>query len=380
MDVAAHVDSVADAVRDGGERPFDEGGAARIIVGGDAVLGDIDRLAGLARGEADRPGQRLGAEFVAGVGHLGVRRGRQHSPGPDPHPRVGLDADEVALARHVEPGSAQLGAQIGRQLFAALGRLDMLERQADPDRIGTRARFQGGIGLGVSVEHDRLGAAGIGEQQRGIARRGAGLGGGGDHGLGGRAALRRPRHHGQQARNIGFVERGGGGDQASEATSDSFGITREQIGPVIHLEAAAHREPAWHGEVGERDDRRQAMFVAGFQHPAVMGEGRGRVAPLFRFDPRPFQSDPVAIETERGRQGDILGIAVIAVAGVAGRFAKQGGLYIFIQPAVRIDIVALGLMSRGGSAPQKARRRGERGAGVTGQIGLGLPHRGGDSR
>ena len=102
-----------------------------------------------------------------------------------------------------------------------------------------------------------------------------------------------------------------------------LGEAREQVGAVGHLEPAARREPARHGEVIVGHHRLQAARVARLEHAAVMVELGGRELPWLGLDPRPFDPEAVAVEAEVRGDRDVLGIAVVAVAGVARRLAVQ---------------------------------------------------------
>ena len=82
-------------------------------------------------------------------------------------------------------------------------------------------------------------------------------------------------------------------------------------------------EPERHGEVVERDDRLQPMRAAGLQHLGVMIEfGVGEEA-LARLDARPLDAHAIAVEAELRGDGDVFGVAVIAVAGIAGAFLEE---------------------------------------------------------
>src|SRR3569623_507283 len=71
VEVAVDLDAFVHALAHAVERLGDEGDAAAVVLGGDAALGHIDRLAfeGTVR-PADGFSQRLGPELIAGGGHL----------------------------------------------------------------------------------------------------------------------------------------------------------------------------------------------------------------------------------------------------------------------------------------------------------------------
>ena len=68
------------------------------------------------------------------------------------------------------------------------------------------------------------------------------------------------------------------------------------------------------------DDGRNAMFVTGPQHVAVVFQDRLRELTLFGFDAGPLDREAVGVESQLGQQGNILAIAMVVVAGVSGRF------------------------------------------------------------
>ena len=103
MDIAAHVDSVGPAARNSGQRRIDKGDAAGIVIGGNAVFGDDDRLADAAGRHADRRLERFGPVFIAHVGQrgaLGIGQGAFH---PDQRAGVGLHTHEIGGSGHIEP-------------------------------------------------------------------------------------------------------------------------------------------------------------------------------------------------------------------------------------------------------------------------------------
>src|SRR5476649_1656348 len=107
VDIAAHVDALVYAAAQGLQRAVDEGDAARVVVGGDAVFGDVDRPAGARGRQADGAGQRLRIELVAGGRHLGAGRRGDAAVGLHQYAGVGLHADEVAARGLVQPRAVQ---------------------------------------------------------------------------------------------------------------------------------------------------------------------------------------------------------------------------------------------------------------------------------
>jgi hypothetical protein len=99
-----HRDALVQALPHAVQRLVDEGDPAGVVVGRDAAFGHIDRLADRRVGPADRVGQGLRIELVAGQGQLGAGRRRAHAVLVDDEPGVGLDAEEVGMGpRDLDP-------------------------------------------------------------------------------------------------------------------------------------------------------------------------------------------------------------------------------------------------------------------------------------
>ena len=99
-----HRDAFIKAIAHTRQCLIDEGDAARVVVGRDAVLGNIDRLSDGGVRPADRVGQRLWIELVARGRQLCVLGRRDETFFIDQKTRVGLDADKVCMrARDANP-------------------------------------------------------------------------------------------------------------------------------------------------------------------------------------------------------------------------------------------------------------------------------------
>src|SRR5579871_5328212 len=107
------------------------------------------------------------------------------------------------------------------------------------------------------------------------------------------------------------------------------------------------------------------------QHLGVMVElGIGEEA-LIGLDAGPFDAESIAVESQSRRERNVLVVAVIAVAGIARTFFIDGGLDVFHQPGVAVVVVALALVGRDGSAPQKVLGSGTASLRSTGRGGSG---------
>src|SRR5207249_3661028 len=118
-------------------------------------------------------------------------------------------------------------------------------------------------------------------------------------------------------------------------------------------------QPQRHGEVVEGHDGGDPVLVAGVEHPPVVGELGAREFALRRLDARPLDPEAEAVEPQAGEHRDVLAIAVIEVARVAGRLPAGGRLDVLPPPPVGVGVVALGLVGRDRGAEQEAFRERE---------------------
>ena len=130
---AAHVDPVGHRASETAERSVGVR-APRVVVGrGEPVLGDEDRPARPLRRQPHRVLERVGVDLPSGLRSRGTLGGGQHAVGADELPGVGLHADEVVVARHVEPVELRRRPHLG-QPFVATGRgLHVHERERPAD-------------------------------------------------------------------------------------------------------------------------------------------------------------------------------------------------------------------------------------------------------
>ncbi len=101
------------------------------------------------------------------------------------------------------------------------------------------------------------------------------------------------------------------------------------------------------------DNGQQPAFAARSQHPGIMVERSLREHAGFWLDARPFDAETIAVEPDHLRDVEVFFIAMIAVAGVAGRLLEDRVRQVFEQPAIGIDVVAFALVRGNGGAPQE---------------------------
>src|ERR1700730_9746901 len=102
-------------------------------------------------------------------------------------------------------------------------------------------------------------------------------------------------------------------------------------------------QPQRQREVVEGEDGEDAVLVARREHPAVMLERRARELPFGGLDARPLDAESEGVEPEVALQRDVLSIAVVEVAGVAGRLPARGAGLVLPPPPVAVGVAALDL-------------------------------------
>ncbi len=121
--------------------------------------------------------------------------------------------------------------------------------------------------------------------------------------------------------------------------------------------AAEPLEPAWVGEVVQRDHRRDPALVERREQLAVAPDRRLVEGAVARLDPAPLDREPVRVLAERRHAIEVgYGVAPPA-AGLARAVAvpDPAGLLLPVPPLV-VVVLTLDLVGCRGRAPQEARR------------------------
>ena len=163
------------------------------------------------------------------------------------------------------------------------------------------------------------------------------------------------RHEAEQGEYVGLVN-GDDPGHIVEDLADAVDVAGEEPGRAGPRNAALGGEPGRGGEVVERHQRGEAVLVAGVDHVAVVEELGAGEAALDRLDAGPLDGEAVGVQPSLGRQADVLAVAVVGVAGVAGallehRVARTGR--VLGGPEVRGEVVALDLMGGRGGSPEE---------------------------
>ena len=157
----------------------------------------------------------------------------------------------------------------------------------------------------------------------------------------------------QEQRDVGLVQRRREGDQVPEVPGRALAVAGEQVACRRVLPPARRRQPARQREVVEGDHRCQMALVARRQHPPVVVELRAGKETLLRLDARPLDREAVRVEAEPREELDVVGVAVVMIAGVARRLGEQRRLDVLEKPVVVVDVVSFDLVRRGRRAPQE---------------------------
>src|SRR5438094_1336535 len=303
------------------------------------------RPAGALPGSPDRLAQGLGVNFLPELGRLCHRRRKPMVPldmrparalGSEPVAGVGLDPDEVVVARELEEAITdariELDGMIAHRCSILVLQIRQGERHARRD-VGLRA--DGGRASPVGLEH--------------VSRDPP-------HGIDVPFAPGRvdAEKEATLAEPFRFVDGAGIRDQVAERGGGAPAVALEQRRKSIEEEATVRLQPARQREVVERHDRRQPMLAAAEQYPTVVIQRGPREFALFGLDPRPLDAQAQRVEAEPRHQGDVVAMAVVEIAGVTGGLDAGCASRVFPRPPVAVDIAPLDLVSRLRGAEQKA--------------------------
>jgi hypothetical protein len=141
---------------------------------------------------------------------------------------------------------------------------------------------------------------------------------------------------------------------------DLLAIAGEPVGGSVGVPAALLGEPVRRREVVVGEDGCDAALVAGGEHPAVVVElGPGEPA-LLGLDPRPLDRQAVGVEPCVGEELDVLGVAVVTVAGIARGLGEERVGGPLGGPHVGGAVPAFDLVAGGGGSPEEPFGEGHR--------------------
>ena len=158
---------------------------------------------------------------------------------------------------------------------------------------------------------------------------------------------------------VGLVDRACDADQIAEMCGGALAVSREQFGGLLVFPSAVARDPSRRGEVMKGHDRRDLVLVTACEHAAVMVERGARELAGFGLDARPFDREAVGVEAESREHRDVVGVAMVLIAGVARRLDERRPRRVLEHPVVAIEVVALDLVGGSRCAPKKIGGKGE---------------------
>src|SRR5580693_2339526 len=101
--------------------------------------------------------------------------------------------------------------------------------------------------------------------------------------------------------------------------SRALAVSREVFGSFFVFPSAVASDPSRRSEMMKGYDRRDLVLVAAREHAAVMVECGARELARLRLDAGPFDGKAVGVEAEPREHCDVVGVAMVLIAGVAGR-------------------------------------------------------------
>ena len=273
VEVAPDVDTGIDTALHAAQCPLDVVDPDLVVVGSDAVFGDVDRKARLVPRPTDGALEGLGPDLVSHLGGRDPLLTAQCAVGPDPHPGVGLDPDEVVSPGRLEEHVLGGASDPFEPLLSARLELVVGHRQSEPDGEVARTRPDGLHPQAVGGDQgvvDRV-------PPRPVRTRGGKI----------------PRRHPIVATTFGSLR-----VAAIPIRSPMWAVARatepgEPIRRLRGLPGAGGGQPSGVGEVVEGDHRHHPALVAGRGHPPVVVEGDKGELTLLRFDPAPLEREAV---------------------------------------------------------------------------------------
>src|SRR5580693_7213551 len=135
--------------------------------------------------------------------------------------------------------------------------------------------------------------------------------------------------------------------------SRALAVSREQPRSFFVFPSAVAGDPSRRSEMMKGYDGRDLMLVTAREHAAVMVECGARELARLRLDAGPFDGKAVGVEAEPREHRDVVGVAMVLIAGVARRLDERRPRRVLENPVVAIEVVALDLVGGGRCAPQK---------------------------
>ena len=143
-------------------------------------------------------------------------------------------------------------------------------------------------------------------------------------------------------------------DHVAERASGPLAVALEQLRESRVREPAQLVDPDRQREVVEGEDRRDAVLVAGVEHPPVMVELGGRELTAGGLDACPLDAEPERVEAQPREHCDVVAIAVVEVACVARGLDAGAAVAVLPPPPVAVRVAALDLVRADRGAEQES--------------------------
>ena len=297
VEVPPDVDPRIETVSDAAQRPAHVVDPDVVVVCSDAVFGDVHRKPRLVPCPTNGALEGFGPDLVSHLGGGHPFLAAQRAVGPDPHPGIGLDPDEVVslgrLEEHVLGGAPDpLEPVLPARLELVVG-----HRQGQPHRKIARARPDGLDGLAVGSGQGVVDGTAPGPVPHP-----------------GREDPEPPPHRGHHVR---LIEGRGHADQVADVSGGPLAEPGETVSGLGGLPGAGGGQPSGVGEVVEGDHRHDPSLVTCSRHAPVVVERHAGELTLLGLDPAPLKREPVGAEPETSDQCDVLVEPVERIAGVS---------------------------------------------------------------
>ena len=139
----------------------------------------------------------------------------------------------------------------------------------------------------------------------------------------------------------------------------ALAVSCEQSGGLFVFPSAIARQPSRRREMMEGHDWRELVIVTACEHAAVVVERGARELAGLGLDAGPFDGEAVRVEAEPREHRDVVGVAMVVVAGVARRFDEGRAGRMLEHPEVAVEVVALDLVRGGRGAPKEISGEGK---------------------
>ena len=158
---------------------------------------------------------------------------------------------------------------------------------------------------------------------------------------------------------VGLIDGACDADQIAEMCGGALAVSGEQLGGLLVFPSAVTGDPSRGREMMKGHDRRDLVLVTACEHAAVMVECcDGELAGL-GLDPRPFDREAVGVEAEPREHRDVVGVAMVLIAGVARRLDERRPGRVLEHPVVAVEVVALDLVGGSRGAPKEVGGKSE---------------------